>query len=326
MIKSKCSFLFIVFLCFFLISSCTEKSSHKVFRVGILIGADFLMPLVEGFKEKMRDNSYFEDKNIEYNIKNTNFDPETENAILKKWVTEEYDLIVTSPTEVSVAAKDVTWGSNIPVVFAFAFADDNNLIDSIRNPGGNLTGVRYPASDLAVKSLEILLEISPEAKRIWLPYLNRYYSTSEQLSELRKAAALLNVTLVEFPAEDASGIAAELNKLDKQSDLEIDGIMHLADPFAISQDVISAISKFVAKHKLVYHGTGGKCAFVLTNDPINVGRQAAFLADKVLKGIPVESIPVVTADPVLTINFGVAKELGLKIPEGLMARADHIVH
>ncbi len=305
---------------------CSKNSGEKINRVGILIGAEFLMPAVDGFKEKMNENDYVEGKNIEYDIKNTNYEPEAEKAILKKWVAEKYDLIVTSPTEVTIAAKDATWGSKIPVVFTFAFTEGNDLVDSIRNPGGNLTGVRYSGADLAVKSLEILLEISPDSKRIWLPYLEEYPSVPEQLSELRKAAALLNVRLIEFPAAHSYEIAAELKARNKLSDTGIDAIMHLADPFAVSHDVISAVSEFVTEHRLAYHGTGGKCVFILSNDPVEVGRQAAFLADKVLKGIPVETIPVVSADPVLTINYGVAKQLGLTVPESLLARADHIAH
>jgi putative ABC transport system substrate-binding protein len=52
------------------------------------------------------------------------------------------------------------------VVFSLSFTDvaGVNLIKSIREPGGNITGVRFPSMEIASKRLQILLEIAPNAK------------------------------------------------------------------------------------------------------------------------------------------------------------------
>ncbi len=101
--------------------------------------------------------------------------------------------------------------------------------------------------------------------------------------------------------------------------------MHVSDPVAASSLANRAISEFVMTHRLAYHGIAGKCVFMLTIDSVETGRLAAPMADKILKGVPAGSIPVVSADPVLTINYSLAQELGLTIPESLLARADNIV-
>lgn len=314
-----------IFLTAFVLTGCANKTEEKRYRVGILSGIDYLLPTVDGFQEKMTELGYIEGKNIAYQVRKTNFDPPEEKRILEKWAAEKVDLIVTSPTEVSLEAKSVTKGTGIPVLFANAFIEGSDLIDTIRNPGGEVTGIRYPAPDIAIKSLEILLEVAPRAKRIWLPYLDGAPTVQSQLDALRKAAKVYGITLSEFPTHSAAEIKAELDKRKELADPGIDAIMHIAEPVATWSDVAEVISNFVVERKLAYHGTSGKCVIILTIDSYTVGKQAALLADKILKGIPAGTIPVVSADPVLTINYTVAQELGLTVPEGLLLRADRIL-
>ena len=49
------------------------------------------------------------------------------------------------------------------------------------------------------------------------------------------------------------------------------------------------------------------------------------LADKIFKGTPPSTIPVVTPNQDLYINYKVAQELGLTIPEGLLSQATQII-
>ena len=60
-------------------------------------------------------------------------------------------------------------------------------------------------------------------------------------------------------------------------------------------------------------------------DPRKTGEQAAILADKILKGTPAGTIPVVSSESYLEINYKAAQELGITIPEGLLNRADKII-
>jgi hypothetical protein len=46
---------------------CGEKT--RVYRVGILCGLDFFCNTVDGFKEKMNELGYVENKNIFYDLK-----------------------------------------------------------------------------------------------------------------------------------------------------------------------------------------------------------------------------------------------------------------
>jgi putative ABC transport system substrate-binding protein len=319
-IRSMLTILILAVLFGPLLSGCAQEP--KVYRVGILSGLDFFFDTADGFKAKMTELGYVEGKNIIYDIQKTNFDPEEEQRILKKFVADKVDLIFVFPTEVTLAAKAATQGTDVPVLFAQCFIEGSDLIKSIREPGGNITGVRYPASDLAVKGLETLHEIAPQAKRIWVPYLQGYPSVPSQLEAMRPVAASLGVTLVEVPVTSTAEVEADLQARAKADDLDIDAILTIYEPVATWADAVAVITKFAAKHQLPI---GNQVVFRIVVDNVQVGRQAAPLADKILKGTPAGTIPVASADPILVINYTEAQQLGLTVPESLLGKADKII-
>ena len=294
----------------------------KVYRVGILSGLDFLADTGDSFKAEMTELGYIEGENIIYDMHKTNFEPDEEQRILEKFVADEVDLIFTFPTEVSLAAKAATQGTDIPVLFANSFIEGVDLIESVREPGGNITGVRYPGPDLAVKGLETLLEVAPQAKRVWVPYLQDYPSVPGQLEVLRPTAASLGVTLVEVPATSTAEIEADLQARAQSDDLGLDAILTIYEPLATWPDVVALVTEFAAEHQVPI---GNQVVFRIVVNNVQVGRQAASMADKILKGTPAGTIPVTSADPVLIINYTEAQELGLMVSESLLRRADEII-
>jgi len=330
-IKSMQQILILTLLavvCVFL-SGCSKKKP-KVYQVGILCGLDYIATIPDSFKSKMTELGYVEGKNIVYDIQKTNFEPAKEEQILNKFVEDKVDLIFTFPTEVSMAAKAATQGTNIPVLFTFANIEDTGLVQSVRQPGGNITGVRYPGPDLAIKRFEIMCELVPSAKLMWVPYQRGYPIVSSQLEVLRPAAAAAGVTLEEAPADNAAELQTILDARAKSADIGMDAILFLAEPLAVTSDAFAVMGKFAAEHKLPIGGAlmlvgGYGSVFGVNVDIINAGKQAAVLADKILRGTPAGTIPVVSAESFFEINYKAAQELGLSVSEGLLSRADKII-
>jgi len=313
-----------------LLSGCSAPTP-KVYRVGILSGLNFVAVITDGFKAKMTELGYVEGKNIVYDVQKTDFDMAAYKKILKKFVDDKVDLIVVFPTEASMEAKAATQGTNIPVVFTFALIEGMDLVKSVREPGGNITGVRYPGPDIALKRFEIMREIAPQAKRMWVPYQKGYPIVAPQLEILRPAAAAAGVTLVEFPAADAAELQADLDARAKSADIGIDAMLIIVEPLAVTPDAYAVMGKFAYEHKLPIGGAlmsaGDKygAIFGVNVDPLVSGKLAAPLADKVLKGMPAGTIPVVSDESFMQINYKAAQELGVTVPEGLLKQADEVI-
>lgn len=317
-------------VCFLALLIGCGSPAPKVYHVGVMSGLDYFSGSLDGFKAKMTELGYQEGKNITYDIQRTNVDPPKEAAILKKFVDDKVDLIFSFPTEVSLAAKAATKGTNVPVVFADAVVEDTSLIDSVSQPGGNITGVRFAGQALAVKRLEILHELAPNAKRIWVTFLKGYPIVEPELQVLRPAAASMALTLVEVPATSIADIQSDLDAREKSADIGIDAMLIIPEPLTVSIEPFAIFAKFASRHNLPVGGTDlntgqYRSLFGLTPDNVVSGQQAAFLADKIFRGTPAGTLPVVTPENVFVIDYRVAQGLGLTVNDGLLQMANQVI-
>jgi putative ABC transport system substrate-binding protein len=319
--------ILLVVVCVFL-SCCGEK--EKVYSIGILAGERAFLAITDGFKEGMAELGYREGENIIYDVRESNEAHSEEQKIVEKFIEDKVDLIFVFPTEAALIAKAVAHGTGIPVVFGIGAIEETGLIDNVRAPGGNITGVRFPGPELLLKGLENLLEIAPNTKRIWMILDAGYPANIAIMKVLRPAAFSKGLTLVETKISSLEDLKAVLAKRDELTDIGIDAIKMAPGVITISPDGFAMISKFAAKHKVPIEG-GARFAVgqgaVVTGMPdiVDMGKLAASMVDKIFKGTPAGTIPVVTPKIRLRINYKVARELGLTVPEGLLSRADEII-
>jgi putative ABC transport system substrate-binding protein len=315
-----------------LLSGCGSAQTPKMYRVGIL-GFPGFTQITDGFKAKMAELGYEEGKNITYDVQLWNAAVDSLDAgtqMVKKFVSDGADLVVSFPTEQTVLAKAATEGSKVPLVFVFAGLEGNDLVKSVREPGGNITGVRYPGPETTGKRLELLTQFVPAAKRIGVFYQVGYPTTEPALAVLRPLAQQLGVTLVEIPVNSLDEMKADLEARAKQSDPGVDAFLQMADGLTHSPDGAALVMQFAQDHKLPYGGghyyqADQGALFAYSPYDFEMGQLAAPIANKVLKGTPAGTIPLSTPENHLVINYKVAQELGLTVPEGLLAQADKVI-
>lgn len=309
-------------------TNCSNKSEIK--HVGILCGLNFFANTVDGFKAEMKELGYIEGKNIVYDYRESKSNVDMARQIIKKFIADKVDLIFVLPTSVAVIAKELTKGTGIPVLFANANVEEQNLINSIKSPGNNITGVRYPGPDIAVKRFELIIELYPNAKKIWVPFKKGLRIVPSQLEVLRNAAKLVGVELLESPVDDVNEIRKVLKEFDQSNGRDFDAILMIVEPLAVTPDTFIEICKYAYENRIPIGGStmsveGYESLFGISTDNVAVGKQAAPLAKKILSGINAGNIPVISAENYLEININAAKRFGLILPESLLKQADKII-
>jgi putative tryptophan/tyrosine transport system substrate-binding protein len=304
-------------------------SKPGVYRVGVLSGINFAAEITDGFQTRMTELGYIEGKNITYDVQKTDFDMAVYGRILKHYVEDNVDLIFVFPTEAAMLAKAATEGTDIPVVFANSFTEDTGLVKSVHEPGGNITGVRWPGPEIVARGFEIFKELVPHMKYMLLPYQREYFPRlKSQLDILYSIAASESVTLIEIPASHPGELNDELQKLKVPFDAAV--IHPLPEPLVITSGGFAVVSKFAAMHNILIGGPpffegDYQGVFGIIPPFFEQGRQAAYLADKIFKGSPAGTLPVLTSDNILILNYRQAEKQKLSIPESLLSQADQVL-
>jgi putative ABC transport system substrate-binding protein len=319
---------FLIIACVFT-SGCGEKK-EKVYHVGIVSGAGAFIKMADGFKAKMTELGYIEGRNIVYDLHGLDADPAGEERVARKFLEDKVDLIFAFPTGPSFAAKAAAKGTKIPVVFALAGIEDNNLVESVPKPGGNITGVRFPGLESTVKRLDILHELAPQANRIYIVYDRNYPNTYAAIGQLRSASRDMGLTLVEDPINNLEELQAVLQKRAASDDIGIDAILIMPEILTQTPEGFGEILKFANEHKVPIAGAMAYTAdlgavFSYSPDTFEMGTLAAIQADKIFKGTPAGTIMVITPSLYLRLNYKVITELGLDVSEGLLSRAKEII-
>src|SRR5439155_23801059 len=209
-----------------------EAQQTKLYRVGVLIpGIAYAYEIVDGLRVGLRELGLEEGKQYVLEIRDTKGDAKAAEEAARNLEQEKVNLIYATRTSVTIAAKRAT--ADIPIVFC-AGTDPVvlGLVESFAKPGGRLTGVYEPATDLTAKRLEILKEIVPKLRRIVTFYEPRSPVGIESSKLAREAARRMGVEFVERHVLSVEELQAGVRALRAG---EVDAFFQLADPMVLGQ-------------------------------------------------------------------------------------------
>ena len=142
------------------------QQASKVARIGLLCASRCDGPGLDVLRAGLRDLGWVEGRNLVIEARAAGGQLDRLPALARELVALNPDLIVASSPQPSRAAKDAT--AVLPIVFV-GVADPVRvgLVQSLRRPGGNVTGVAtlVPGGFMA-KQLELLKEAVPGASRV----------------------------------------------------------------------------------------------------------------------------------------------------------------
>jgi putative ABC transport system substrate-binding protein len=299
----------------------------KVPRIGYLSGSSLsaLASRIEAFKQGLRELGYVEGKNIviEWRSAEGKFDRLPELAA--ELVRLKVDVIVSPGPQVTRPLKDATL--TIPIVIAQDTDPvGSGFVASLARPGGNITGLATLAPEMAGKQLELLKEIVPKLSRMAIIGNSSNPGDAIALRETVLAAGAAEAYLRYLDVLDPKDIETAFRAATRG---RADALLVLGNPVlnAHRKQVVELAAKhrlpasyarpeYIEAGGLMYYGTNYNDLF----------RRAATYVDKILKGAQPGDIPV--EQPIkfeFIVNLKAAKQIGLKIPPNVLARADRVI-
>ena len=154
------------------------------------------------------------------------------------------DVIVTITTPAALVAKNAT--RTIPIVM-MALADPvgTGLVNSLAQPGGNITGMSLMVPELAGKRLELLKDAVPGISRVLvLTYLTDPIAPL-QVKAMTEAAPSLGITLQVHDIRSADDLPAAFDAAVGEG---ADGLIVTAESIFVIHR--ARVSELAARHKL----------------------------------------------------------------------------
>ena len=298
----------------------------KTYTVGILSVGTFEAGtgISAGLIEALRELNYVEGRNLVFKRANAEFKSDRLPGLAADLVQARVDVIVTTSTLETRAAKSAT--STIPIVMTLAPDPvEQGLVVSLARPGGNVTGLTSVVPGISQKYIELLREAAPTASR--LAVVGAPNSPFPAIrSELQAGAQQAGITLSFIEIHDPDDFDAALARAKKDG---AGGIIVALGAFTFTHR--ATLVKLALKHRLPgiywdrgYVEAGGLMSYGASLR--DVGRRAAYFVDRILKGAKPADLPVEQPTKFeFVINMKTAKALGLTIPQTLLLRAGEVI-
>jgi putative ABC transport system substrate-binding protein len=277
------------------------------------------------FNQHLKGAGYVEGQNvaIEYRFANNQYERLPE--LLADLIQRQSAVIVANTTPAARAAKAAT--STIPIVFAIAGDPLKlGLVASLRQPGGNLTGVSFLVSELVPKRLEVLREAVPLATLIGFLVNPSNPNTANETREVRAAAESLRQEIVIGNASSDAELELAFTSLVHR---QIGALLVASDPFFNSrrEGLVALSSRHLIPTMYSWREFPAVGGLMSYGNSIEEGhRQVADYVARILRGEKVSDLPVVQSTKVeLVINLTSAKALGFTFPHTLLGRVDEVI-
>jgi len=304
------------------------QPTGKVYRIGFIATAprNEIEHLIKALDEGLRELGYVEGRNVVFERRFADGKQERLAALAVELVQSKVDIIVSGSNPVIAAIRQAT--ATIPVVMGVSRDPvGSGFIASLARPGGNITGLANdPAPEIMGKNLELLKEAAPRVSRVAFLWNPVPAGAAIYKNAVETAARNLGVTLqsVEIRAENEfeSAFAAMIRE-------RVNGVVVTSDPIFLGSR--SQLVRLAGRHRLptVYvqrefveagglMSYGGNLAYQF--------RRAAVYVDKILKGAKPADLPVEQPTQFdLVVNMRTAKDLGIKIPNSVLALATKVI-
>jgi putative ABC transport system substrate-binding protein len=294
------------------------QQANRMRRIGVLLvgGPEPLGP----FREALTELGYIAGKNIQIEVRSAQGQDNRLAGLAAELVRSRVDVIVAVQTPAAHAAKNAT--RDIPIVMMAGDPIATGLISNLARPNGNVTGLSATAAEAAAKSLELIAEVKPGARRVGVlgnaddPFIKPFFEQIERgASTLR-----LEVRHIIVRGSDELNSAFAAIAREGADAVVVQGTL----PVKLTVDL--ALKYQLPSLSTQKSAVQGGILMSYTASFVERAHVIASYVDQILKVAKPADLPVQQPTRYeLAINLKTARALGLEVPPTLLARADEVI-
>lgn len=276
---------------------------------------------IAGFKEELK-NQGITSKFKYYELKEAT---SKENDLLAQAKSSKPDLVLTVGTQAAKSA--ITYFKTIPLIFTM-------VLDSVQSgitPDYKASKANYTGLILSIPletQFKKLTELVPKIEKIGILYTTATKDKIDRIKEINNLALASGFKIVAKPINSVSALPVALNKVLHKADAlwaEVEPTIY--NP-ATTQKIIMATLKY-KKPFMAFssHYVQAGALLALECDYLSIGKQAAKIADEILKGKNPGDMPIAYPETLnLIINKNTAEFLGIKFSATVQREAKKIFY
>ena len=301
-----------------------QQPTKKMLRVGV-IGAPKSSPNWVVFVRRMAELGYQEGKNFTLDLVPAPNDEEQYKTDYRMLVARDPDILIAPGSEIALKSA-LAATRTLPIVMIAIDFDPfaRGYVTSLARPSGNVTGISFQQIELAAKRIELVKEAFPN-----IPGATMFWdqSSADQWQAARNAAETLGLGLsgieLREPPYDYERALDEAPS-DYRSMLVVATSVFLFGDRARVADFASrrripsmfVLRQWVEAGGLMSYGPSASDLF---------GRATEFV-DWIAKGAKPADLPIEQPTKFeLVVNLKTAGAIGIKLPTGILIRADEVI-
>jgi putative ABC transport system substrate-binding protein len=247
--------------------------------------------------------------------------------IARDAVATQPDVILSASTRMALALQSET--RTIPVVAWMTDPVVVGIASSLARPGGNFTGVSVDAgAEIGTKSLQLFSEAVGKLSNVRMLATRATWElpNSKMMSE---AAAKMNIPFRWEPLHSPISEAEYRRAFDAMQRDHVDGVVISSEPeHSLNGQLLGRLAQEYRLPAMCAYSSSVE-AGALMSYALDLKAEAPRVAAQIVEilngGNPAEMPFFQETHWDLVINLKAAKELGLEIPAGLLARADEVI-
>jgi ABC-type uncharacterized transport system substrate-binding protein len=301
------------------------QQTGKIARIGFLHPGTPPNTSADTFRRTLRELGYVEGRDVTIEFRWADGRMDRLSPLAAELVALKVDVIVVGTTQAIKAAAEKT--KTIPIVMTIV-ADPvaDGLVQSLRHPGGNVTGLTIISPELSGKRIELLKEAVPRLSRLavlWNPANPTHAATLRESQATARTLGLQTVPVAVQAAAEVDGAFATIARERASALFVLDDALLFNERQRIADralrnrlPLVSGISGYADAGALLTYGARQSDLY----------HRAAFFVDKIIKGAKPADLPIEQPTTFeLVINLKTAKAFGLTLPDTLLLRADRLI-